>query len=222
MTLKQIFRLTFPGLAFIFLHGCSTLAVQQQTVTNPTHQYFLEISLGSEFGNRQARIKKWRQDIHIQVKGQPTQTDLQTLRQVIEELDGLISPEIKITDNDANVDIHFIPERQFSKTEKHYKPRNLGFFWARWDPATYEIYRARILISSTGITQQERNHLIREELTQSLGLMNDSNRHPDSIFYQPWSRITNFSETDKSIIRLLYQEDIQPGMNRSDIIQQLQ
>lgn len=222
MTLKQIFRLYFSGLAFILIHGCSTLAVQQQTLTNPTHQYFLEISLGSEFGNRQARIKKWRQDIHIQVKGQPTQTDLQTLKQVINELDGLITPEIKPANNDTNMEIYFIPEHQFSETEKHYKPHNLGFFWARWDPATYEIYRARILISSTGITQQERNHLIREELTQSLGLMNDSRRHSDSIFYQPWSRVTKFSETDKAIIKLLYQESIQPGMNRSDIIQRLQ
>lgn len=220
MTLKRIFRLYFLSLIFIFIHGCSTLAVQQ-TLTNPTHQYFLEISLGSEFGNRQARIKKWRQDICIRVNGQPTKIDLQTLRQVTEELNGLITPDIKLSCDDSNVDIYFIPEKKFSETDKNYKPGNLGFFWTRWDPATYEIYHARILISSIGITQEERNHLIREELTQSLGLMNDSLRHPDSIFYQPWSRVTRFSATDKTIIKLLYWEDIQPGMNRSDIIQLL-
>ncbi|HID83277.1 MAG TPA: DUF2927 domain-containing protein [Chromatiales bacterium] len=222
MTLNQIFRLSFIGLVFIFIHGCSTLAVQEQTLANPTHQYFLEIALGSEYGNRRARIKKWQKDIHIKVKGQPTQADLQTLKQVVEDLNALITPDIRLAENNTNMEIYFIPERQFSETEKHYKPKNLGFFWARWNPTTYAINRSRILISSTGITQQERSHLIREELTQSLGLMNDSSRYPDSIFYQPWSRVTNFSEIDKAIIKLLYQKDIEPGMNRSELIQLLQ
>ena len=222
MTLQRTFRLYFLSLLFISVHGCSTLVVQQHTPTNPTHQYFLDISLGSEFGNRQARIKKWRQDIRIQVKGQPTQADSQTLKQVINELNDLITPDIKQANSDINMDIYFIPEHKFSETEKNYKPRNLGFFSTRWNPVTHEIYRARILISTTGITQQERNHLIREELTQSLGLMNDSHRHPDSIFYQPWSRVTKFSAIDEAIIKLLYWENIQPGMNRSDIIQRLQ
>lgn len=221
MTLKPTFRLFLLGLIFLFIHGCSTLAVQQQTTADPTHQYFMEIAFGSEFGSKQTRIKKWRKNIHLQVKGQPTETDLQTLKQVITELNGLVTPDITITHNDANMEMHFIPERRFSEIDKDYQPRNLGYFWTWWNPATYEIYRARILISSTGITQQERNHLIREELTQSLGLMNDSQHYPDSIFYQPWSRVTDYSKIDKDIIKLLYQSDIRPGMSKSQTINRL-
>jgi hypothetical protein len=63
----------------------------------------------------------------------------------------------------------------------------------------------------------ERRHLLREELTQSLGLMNDTNDYPDSIFYQAWTITTQYSEIDKKIIRLLYHQDIKAGMNRLQV-----
>jgi hypothetical protein len=47
-------------------------------------------------------------------------------------------------------------------------------------------------------------HLLREELTQSLGLGNDSFRFPESIFYQGWTNTTSYAEIDKKIIQKLY------------------
>ena len=47
-------------------------------------------------------------------------------------------------------------------------------------------------------------HLLREELTQSLGLANDSYLFDDSIFQQSWTNVTKYSQMDKDIIRLLY------------------
>lgn len=209
-------------LLVLLLTGCATFPERPPLPTDPVHQYFLEIALGSEFGNHRNRIKKWQNKIRIQVHGEPTSSDLQTLKQIIGELNAIPGiPEIKLHDQDANITIYFSPEPKFRKIEKNYRSKNMGFFWAWWDPLTYEIYRARILISSTGITQQERNHLIREELTQSLGLMNDSNRYPDSIFYQSWTRTTKYADIDKSVIRLLYRSDIQPGMTTTEIIERL-
>jgi hypothetical protein len=46
--------------------------------------------------------------------------------------------------------------------------------------------------------------LLREELTQSLGLGNDSNKYPDSIFYQDWSTVTSYSKLDIEIIKQHY------------------
>ncbi len=219
--------ITFKSLLFYLLllltAGCTSLPVQQPTTTNPLHHYFLEIALGSEFGSHQSRIKKWNRDIDVRVKGQPTQDDIQTLKQVMSELSTLTRLQIRLTAREgADIEIYFVPKSEFSQIEKHYKLGNAGFFWSWWNPLTNEIYRARILISTTGLTQQERNHLIYEELTQSLGLMKDSNRYADSIFYRPWSRITSFSEMDKAVIELLYHQAIRLGMNRKKVIKVLE
>jgi len=90
-----------------------------------------------------------------------------------------------------------------------------------WHDDNYVIYNASILVSSADITQNERSHLIREELTQSLGLMNDSNKYKNSIFYQEWTDVTDFSEIDKSIIKLLYQKKVKPGMSKEQVLKVL-
>jgi hypothetical protein len=58
-----------------------------------------------------------------------------------------------------------------------------------------------ILSSITGV---KRKHVILEEITQSLGLANDSMRYPDSIFYEGESYITSLSKMDKEVIKMLY------------------
>jgi hypothetical protein len=45
-------------------------------------------------------------------------------------------------------------------------------------------------------------HIVREELTQSLGLLNDTWDYEDSIFYQGWTRTQKYSDLDIEIIKL--------------------
>jgi hypothetical protein len=70
-----------------------------------------------------------------------------------------------------------------------------------------------VLISTTGLTPRERSHLIREELTQGLGLLNDSWDREDSIFYQGWTDITRYAPIDRSVIAMLYRPELTPGMS---------
>ena len=49
-------------------------------------------------------------------------------------------------------------------------------------------------------------HILREELTQSLGLFNDSEKYENSIFYDGYSTVTEYSEIDKELIDMLYNE----------------
>ena len=114
----------------------------------------------------------------------------------------------------ASCEIHFAPEGRFASIEPHYVPTNYGFFWTNWN-ADGEIYWSRVLISTTGVTEQERAHLIREELTQSLGLMNDSYAHADSIFYQEWTDVTRYSPADRRVIDMLYSDLVSPGMTQA-------
>lgn len=57
------------------------------------------------------------------------------------------------------------------------------------------------------------DHVIREEVTQAIGLLNDSPRHPGSIFQQdPYDRPAEYLDIDREVIRLLYDLNVKAGM----------
>ena len=59
----------------------------------------------------------------------------------------------------------------------------------------------------------EQRHLLREELTQALGLAKDSGRYPKSIFQQSWTSTTEYLDIDKELIRLLYHPSLRTGLD---------
>lgn len=186
------------------------------TVSPEAIAYFLEVAMGTEFGGNEAKIRKWAGNIRIKVNGLPTDEDLKTLQAVMRDINGLThGVQLQLDDRNPNLEIYFVPESEFQRYEPNYRPRNYGFFWTRWNNDT--IASAKVLISSSGVNQQERSHLIREELTQSLGLMQDSYRHSDSIFFQGWTDTNAYSDLDRALIQMLYQTNIQPGMTRSQV-----
>lgn len=191
--------------------------VQRGGFTQAQIQYFMEVAMGSEYGSGGGTIRKWTQPVRIRIHGNPSPQDLSTVSAVVSELQELTGLDIQLTRQAGNIDMHFAPEPQFRSIESNYRPTNMGFFWVWWD-ANGSINRARILISTTGVTQTERSHLIREELTQSMGLMRDSNRYRDSIFYQGWTATTEYSELDRAVISMLYHPAVRPGMNQAQVV----
>lgn len=198
-------------------------APSNTTVTSEQLDYFLEVAMGSEFNSNQVVLRKWGSEVRIKYFGTPTEQDLETLQSVVSELDELTGDNLRVqlVDRNPNVEIYFVPESQFRRYEPNYVPRNLGFFWTWWNN-TQTLNRARVLITTSGVTQSERSHLIREELTQSMGLMRDSSRYRDSIFYQGWTDTTEYSTLDRAVISLLYQPQLQTGMTRSQVAQTLE
>lgn len=116
-----------------------------------------------------------------------------------------------VTPADGTIEIHFTAAKDFPDIESNYVPGNLGFVWVWWD-SSQTVRAARVLISTTGTSQKVRDHLIREELTQALGLLQDSHNYPESIFYQGWSTVDSYAYIDKRIIWMLYREGVRAGM----------
>ena len=180
-------------------------------------EYLSEIGFGVEYGSAAPVLHKWTQDVRIKVHGSPTEVDRQTIEQVVAELNAMVGEiNLQLVDEAANLDVYFSPEYQFSDIEPTYVPTNLGFFRV-WFDGEGGIQKGRVLIASDGATQTERIHLIREELTQSLGLFKDSWEHSDSIFYEGWTTTDRYGSLDEATIRLLYQPQLEPGMNRSQV-----
>ncbi len=154
----------------------------------------------------------------LEIGGFPTAEDIATLNKIINEINQITDGRmtINIVTSGGNSKIWFAPLDQLSNYEPNYIPGNWGFFYASWD-GKFNIYTTNIVIASDEPTQTERTHLIREELTQSLGLMQDSSKYPDSIFYIEWIDGQNFSDLDRAVIAQLYDPAVRAGMTQAEL-----
>jgi len=222
--MKIIYKMICPAAIIILFTGC-LVTKDYSTYPETRHgdytgeelDYFYETVFGAEFGVSDYTVHKWVDDIRIKVKGSPTAEDIETLDQVIDELNYLIDGiTLDRVMWDPDIHIFFASYTSFAALEPNYVPNNMGFFWAWWD-AEGALYKARILISTEGITQAQRSHLIREELTQSLGIMNDSYQYKDSIFYQEWTDTGSYAEIDRAVISMLYDPGVEPVMTMEEV-----
>lgn len=179
-------------------------------------EYFTEIALGTEYGNNIEVVRKWDSDIRIKIKGDPNEKDIESLNQVISDINGIIGDKVYLTivNTNENININFVSLSDFSICNA--KPGNYGYFNCRW--RNNVIYGCDICIATDdSLLQEERSHMIREELTQSLGLMRDSFKYRDSIFYEGWTQTLNYSEIDRKMIEILYLDDVWLGMSKVEV-----
>jgi len=83
---------------------------------------------------------------------------------------------------------------------------------AVWWSSGQESVQAVGLVS-TDVSEELRTHLIREEVTQMLGLGQDSFLYPRSIFYQSFSLTDAFDPLDEAVIEMLYRPEVRIGMD---------
>jgi len=171
-------------------------------------EYFNKVAYGNEFNSGNTSLKKWNQDVKIYVVGDKRDYLMSELKDIVSELNGLIST-INITivsnESDANLIVLFGSAQEYNEFESNsvgYTDQNQGLFivYGR-EELTHATMYVDVERTSTNDGQK---HLLREELTQSLGLCNDSYDYPESIFYQGWTETTEYTEIDKELIQMLY------------------
>jgi hypothetical protein len=178
--------------------------------------YFTEVALGFEYGNATSVVRRWNQPVRYRVMGTPDEADRATVARVVAEINALISQVGMVAVDDAPlVEIHFAPVSAFPSILPGYVPGNVGYFSVWWD-GTQHFNRAVVLIA-TDQARAARDHLIREEVTQVLGLGRDSNRYPESIFYQPWSLVSEYAPIDRALIEMLYRPEVTTGMGEGEV-----
>lgn len=175
--------------------------------TAETKKYFNKIVLESEFGGQRETAFKWTVDLKIYVDGEKPEYLVEELKDIVSELNSMINPiELKIvsTKSEANYFVFFGSHEDFkAKYDLIFPSRldhNFGYF---------EVYRqsGNMYVDLYRTSDKEAHkHLLREELTQSLGLLNDSYDYPESIFYQGWTTTTEYAPIDRELIDMLYNE----------------
>lgn len=117
--------------------------------------------------------------------------------------------------------MYFVPHEDYKDyTYDKVLQRQVAFF-QYYSDSNNAIYKARILLPTTRFNQMNRNHLIREELTQALGMGNDSYLYDDSVFYQRRNFPDKYTKLDEKVIEILYREDIKLGMNKKEVLEVL-
>jgi hypothetical protein len=123
----------------------------------------------------------------------------------------------------ADIRIYFAPLSDFPALAKNhgfrYVKGNLGYFWTFWN-ARHEIEQAYVLLASDKLSGRQLRHFALEELTQALGLSNDSPVFHGSIFYagpDGGGYAKKLSDLDKRLLVFFYSH-VKPGATREDLL----
>ncbi len=190
---------------------------------NEVQQYFFDVAFGNEFGTAYTNLRKWQQDIYIYVPNSSLNELNEELNKIIKELDSLQTGIVikRVTDSAQSNYIVYIGNSdtyvtKYEPAAAPYVADNYGLFYIYWDD-DYTITRGSMYIDIVRTAGSDcRKHLLREELTQSLGLMNDSYTYPESIFYQPWTCGDAYAPVDVSLIQYLYNPRLKAGMTKEE------
>lgn len=202
-------------------------SVQLNPYKSTVVSYFKEIALGFEFGNASRITRRWRGDMKIFVGGKPTSEHLVELDKIIKELNDLSTTEFEIrsvSDSlQSNFYIYFGSGDSYAKMFPEVSTlvkSNWGLFSVSFNGLN-ELIRGRMYVDIFRPNLNGQKHLIREELTQSLGLAKDSPLFFESIFYSLPSATTEYAQIDKDLIRLLYHPNMRTGLNEQQVDQVL-
>lgn len=185
-------------------------------------RHVLSVLTSNEYGSSRSRTVRWAHSPTLAlIGGTPEQ------RKLAEDIAASLSKEIaplsiSLTADPAEADIRLYLDRPEVLTgiavEEGFTfvPGNAGLFWCWWD-LKGRLTRTVILIEDTwGADSPWMQHLMLEEMTQSLGLMNDTTLFPESVFYEtdtsPGSA-TSLPELDARTISLLY--SVRPNTHQS-------
>lgn len=177
-------------------------------------EYFGEVALGFEFGGAMEVTRKWSGEMRVFVGGDKKPELMAELEDIVTEINELATDGFRISivqdSSQMNYYVFFGSGADFAAiypSQAALVDDNWGLFNLYWDLAQY-IDRGNMYVDIDRANDTEEKHLLREELTQSLGLAKDSKRYNDSIFQDDWTTTTDYSAIDRELIRLLYHPEM--------------
>jgi hypothetical protein len=181
-----------------------------------------EVLTGAEYGHAAEACLRWPRSPRVSVLAGDA-THEAAVRRVVAQLNNVLAHTpirlelLPARRPEADVEIHFVPLADFGAIARargfQYPAGNVGFFWLRWSRATREISHAVVLIASDRLWGNMLDHVVLEEVTQSLGPINDTAVIRDSMFFagniDAENRVT-LAPVDAQLLTLLYNR-LEPG-----------
>lgn len=208
----KIWRQCGSVLVFLFLlTSCYRSKLNEEQIQNISSdfskselEYFYELAFKNEITAKTIKLKKWDKNIKIGLTGEYVKEDSLEVNKIANELNEIINTvDINTTTfDDSNLKIHFASYQEFDKYHKCATMGTHGFFLIKNDFSN-KITSGIILINKS-LKGNDRKSTIRNEISNSLGLINDSYKYPLSAFQQFENKNITYAEIDKKVISLLY------------------
>ena len=180
--------------------------VKYENYSSEAVSYFNEIALKTESGLTLRYLSKYTEDVFIYVEGHQPKYIQEELQKIVFDLNMIIDPiEVRITENKSESNL-IVTIGSLKEIRKRYQI----FLSHRFDNSRggfsigNENFSHCFLNTKNIESVESAKHVLREEITQSLGLPNDSWKYAESIFYQGGSTSMKYSELDKQLISMLY------------------
>ena len=213
--------------ALILVFLCSAVWASPSVQAQSRHKiarWVEEVTLGPEFGGSGKICSRWVTTPTLSVFG-ATALQRKVVASSLAHLNKTLAKtpikeirRLSPNDDDASILVYFAPLRELPDlATQHgfkYVEGNWGLFYTFWN--RHRIHRAIILLASDKLKGKDLRHFVLEEITQSLGVSNDSRIFSGSMFYGGRSNTQNLSKLDKKLIIFFYNH-IQPGAEREDV-----
>ena len=168
----------------------------------------------------EGHLCRWEQSIRIYIDGNPRDKDIDKIEQFVSELSSNVTglPSISLTSikSSANMIIYFVPQKEFKDYISGYIGSNTGIFSYYFDDS-YCITKVIIGVATDKTKQENRNHIIQEEIVGALGLPNNHWYSKKSILYQGSSSVQQLSGLDWDMLNILYSPKLKTGMEQNEI-----
>ena len=185
--------------------------------------FYREIAFDSEYGTGTSKIRKWDYEpVFYIYPGEDADKYLPLIRDHIGDLCRIPGfPGFKYTDDpeEATLKLKFISAEEMDELTSGYGEKAYGLTSITWLNFNCHIIRGEIyIVREADCSPEDVRHAVLEELTQSMGLINDSYEFTDSIFYQGYSTTPGLSYIDWLMLRLHYAVEIDAGMEYDEVL----
>lgn len=190
--------------------------------------YLHEVLLNKEFGAGSGSVIRWIESPDV-VLVEGSEKSRAVLNRVIEQLNNALEGTPmkleSVTDSkrDRRIEVFMVPGSQFraigrTRGFKVYGKQD-GYVWVFWDTRKNFIQRATVMVAVDRIDGDLLEHVLLEELTQSLGPLGDTTILPESVMFQRGSdhgRAPKLSDWDCRMLKLLYGH-LKPGDEEAEV-----
>jgi Protein of unknown function (DUF2927) len=216
------------GIAIAFSAASSPAGADRHLTNEQVIANLLEVVFGSEFvGEESPSVRKWQGPMRLAIYAHDpnrykplVEPHLQDLR----ELTGLDIRLVEAGEPSQNAYLFIFARQQFySHAERHLGPGKnprtnsylacFGYFHADAAGAIDEF----TAVIPSFIGEEEVRDCVVEEVTQAIGLPNDSDSVHPSIFNDD-DRYQDLTWQDELFLRVLYDPRVTPGMSRSAFV----
>ena len=185
--------------------------------------YFKEVALGFEFGNESKITRRWERKMKVFIGGKPTPALLAETNRIVNEINDLAANEFKVEVVGDSLQSNFYLFFGSGDSYAAIFPSQLSLVASNWGLFTIsfngsnEIVKGNMYVDIFRANLIEQKHLLREELTQSLGFARDSDLYSESIFQQSFTKTTEYAPIDRDLVRLLYHPKMKVGLDRDQV-----